>query len=283
MSDYLTPNGSHRTGQPAEEQLERFISALQADQRPAVPDELAPEDAEALRMAALLSGTLGGDVAPRPAFARDLRDRLERELFPPDMTDALSPTPAPMPQPMPPRRAGTSRRNLMRTGLAAAAGIAAGVAGGALIENELTKENPETIPLVGSNGVWMTVAQAAQIPLGAALRFTTPQLVGHVLHYQDGSFAAFSAACTHMGCIVAWDAPARTFDCPCHNGRFDDHGHSSGRFLYKPLPTIQVRVQGEDVQVFVPPTGTPTTPTSTPDSGGGYGHDARDDGFEHEE
>ncbi len=277
MSDYVTPNGSQPIGQPAEEHMERIISALQADQRPPVPQDLAPEDAEAAQMAAMLRGTLSGHAAPRPTFARNLRDQLERELFAPE-TPAVS-APAPLPAPQPPRRAGTSRRNLIRTGLAAAAGLAAGVAGGVLVEEKGNGDTGESIALVGANGVWLTVANVAQIPLGSALRFTTPQLVGHVVHYQDGTFAAFSAACTHMGCIVAWNSTEHAFDCPCHNGRFDDHGRSSGQFLYKPLPPIQVRVVGEDVQVFVPPTGTPAapTPSATPDSNGGYGHDKRGD------
>ena len=32
---------------------------------------------------------------------------------------------------------------------------------------------------------------------------------------------AYSAICTHLGCIVAWDAPANLIICPCHDGRFN--------------------------------------------------------------
>jgi Rieske Fe-S protein len=40
--------------------------------------------------------------------------------------------------------------------------------------------------------------------------------------YRDGSrrLHAFSPACTHMGCIVRWNAAERSWDCPCHGGRF---------------------------------------------------------------
>ena len=36
----------------------------------------------------------------------------------------------------------------------------------------------------------------------------------------SGAVHAVSAACTHMGCILGWNANYRTWDCPCHGSRF---------------------------------------------------------------
>lgn len=37
-------------------------------------------------------------------------------------------------------------------------------------------------------------------------------------------FVAYSAVCTHLGCIVNWDAQRKAFLCPCHAATFDVNG-----------------------------------------------------------
>jgi glycine/D-amino acid oxidase-like deaminating enzyme/nitrite reductase/ring-hydroxylating ferredoxin subunit len=40
----------------------------------------------------------------------------------------------------------------------------------------------------------------------------------------NGRLHAFSANCTHIGCVVGWNAAEQTFDCPCHGSRFSCRG-----------------------------------------------------------
>jgi Rieske Fe-S protein len=40
----------------------------------------------------------------------------------------------------------------------------------------------------------------------------------------DGALHEYSAVCPHLGCIVAFDAVEKTWDCPCHGSRFDHFG-----------------------------------------------------------
>jgi Rieske Fe-S protein len=40
----------------------------------------------------------------------------------------------------------------------------------------------------------------------------------------EGRLHEFSAACTHLGCVVAWNPIAASWDCPCHGSRFDPYG-----------------------------------------------------------
>lgn len=42
---------------------------------------------------------------------------------------------------------------------------------------------------------------------------------------EQGNLHALQATCTHAGCIVNWNAEEKSWDCPCHGGRFDIDGH----------------------------------------------------------
>jgi glycine/D-amino acid oxidase-like deaminating enzyme/nitrite reductase/ring-hydroxylating ferredoxin subunit len=58
---------------------------------------------------------------------------------------------------------------------------------------------------------------------GAIVRRGTRKLA--VYRADDGTLHERSAVCTHLYCIVEWNAVERTWDCPCHGSRFDAFGH----------------------------------------------------------
>lgn len=41
---------------------------------------------------------------------------------------------------------------------------------------------------------------------------------------EEGELHAVSAVCTHLGCVVQWNAAEKSWDCPCHASRFDVDG-----------------------------------------------------------
>jgi cytochrome b6-f complex iron-sulfur subunit len=59
-------------------------------------------------------------------------------------------------------------------------------------------------------------------------------------------FTAYSAICTHLGCIVHWNQGKREFECPCHAARFDAQGQVLSGPPPTPLPPYAASVvQGE--------------------------------------
>ncbi|HEV2772894.1 MAG TPA: FAD-dependent oxidoreductase [Thermoleophilaceae bacterium] len=57
---------------------------------------------------------------------------------------------------------------------------------------------------------------------------------------EDGLVHACSPVCTHMGCLVDWNAGERTWDCPCHGSRFDPDGRLLEGPAKKPLKEVHM-------------------------------------------
>jgi menaquinol-cytochrome c reductase iron-sulfur subunit len=68
---------------------------------------------------------------------------------------------------------------------------------------------------------------------------------------QDALVAAIDSTCTHLGCLVAWDAEAQVFRCPCHGGIYDRTGAVKDGPPPMPLSKIATRIDGERVLVQV--------------------------------
>ena len=69
-----------------------------------------------------------------------------------------------------------------------------------------------------------------------------------VIHTPQG-FRAFSAICTHLGCVVGWDAQRRQIACPCHGGFFDLDGRPVAGPPPRPLAEQGVVVVNGEVMV----------------------------------
>lgn len=62
-------------------------------------------------------------------------------------------------------------------------------------------------------------------------------------------FVAMSAWCTHKGCIIKWDPPRRVFNCPCHEGQFDERGNVVAGLPLRSLSRFRVGLVRGDVYV----------------------------------
>jgi glycine/D-amino acid oxidase-like deaminating enzyme/nitrite reductase/ring-hydroxylating ferredoxin subunit len=62
---------------------------------------------------------------------------------------------------------------------------------------------------------------------------------------QDGVVHTISPVCTHAGCIVHWNAGEKSWDCPCHGGRYTPDGRVIEGPPVKGLERVEVEVKAE--------------------------------------
>lgn len=65
----------------------------------------------------------------------------------------------------------------------------------------------------------------------------------------ESQVAALNATCTHLGCLVAWDAAGQVFKCPCHGGVYDRAGTVMDGPPPEPLAKVATRIEGDRVLV----------------------------------
>ncbi|AJT68856.1 Cytochrome b6-f complex iron-sulfur subunit [Streptomyces lydicus] len=94
----------------------------------------------------------------------------------------------------------------------------------------------------GGGGV---LGKTSEIPKGGGKIFKAEQVV--VTQPEDGEFKAFSAVCTHAGCIVG-EVAGGTINCLCHGSKFDiTDGSVEDGPATKPLEPAKVNVKGGSV------------------------------------
>ena len=54
-----------------------------------------------------------------------------------------------------------------------------------------------------------------------------------IVNTKAGGLKAFSAICTHLGCVVSWDDKKALIHCPCHEGIFNS---TTGEVVSGPPP-----------------------------------------------
>jgi Rieske Fe-S protein len=92
----------------------------------------------------------------------------------------------------------------------------------------------------GAKVTGTVLGAAAEIPVGGGKIYTAAKVV--VTQPARGQYKAFSAVCTHVGCIMS-EVASGTIDCPCHGGQFKiTNGAVVSGPPPSPLPARQVKV-----------------------------------------
>ena len=60
-----------------------------------------------------------------------------------------------------------------------------------------------------------------------------------------GGVSARSLKCTHLGCEVSWVEARRRYECPCHEGTFDEEGRVVAGPPPRPLRVFKVSIEGD--------------------------------------
>ena len=60
---------------------------------------------------------------------------------------------------------------------------------------------------------------------------------------------AMSAICTHLRCVLRWDAAAGHLLCPCHAGSFDGSGNVLSGPPTRPLPRYRTEIRDDEILV----------------------------------
>jgi Rieske Fe-S protein len=89
------------------------------------------------------------------------------------------------------------------------------------------------------------LASTAEVPAGGGKILTDKKIV--ITQPQAGTFKAFTAVCTHMGCIVNTVADG-TIDCPCHGSKYSiKDGSVVNGPAPRPLAPVAITVTGTSI------------------------------------
>jgi Rieske Fe-S protein len=128
-------------------------------------------------------------------------------------------------------------RRIVFQGLGAL-GTAVALAGCGSDDGGDAEDQPST-PDAGSE-----LAATADVPVGGGLILQDQKIV--ITQPTEGDFKAFTAVCTHQGCLVA--EVQETINCDCHDSSYSlEDGSVQGGPAPRPLAAVEITVEGDQI------------------------------------
>jgi len=154
----------------------------------------------------------------------------------------------------------SSRRTVLACAGAACAAVLAGCArydsnNGGVAGSQPTQASSSAAAPAGSGAAGSgsaaassgppVLAKTADIPVGGGKILAGKKIV--ITQPQAGSFHAFTAVCTHQGCIVS-TVSGGTINCPCHGSKFSiANGSVVNGPAASPLAPVSIQVEGTSI------------------------------------
>jgi Rieske Fe-S protein len=97
----------------------------------------------------------------------------------------------------------------------------------------------------GNGNASGVLASTSDVPVGGGTILTDKKIV--ITQPHAGTFDAFTAVCTHEGCIVT-TVSGGTINCPCHGSKFSiANGSVVNGPAAAPLAPVSIKVQGTSI------------------------------------
>lgn len=95
------------------------------------------------------------------------------------------------------------------------------------------------------------VAAIDELALNTAKIFKVNKEPVIVVHTDKGQFKAFSARCTHLGCVVKYNTEEGSphFSCNCHGSQFDINGKNIDGPAPRPLTPYKVMLKDSSIVI----------------------------------
>lgn len=134
------------------------------------------------------------------------------------------------------------RRGVIRTGIIGVLAVAASFAGKALPKSSAASSTKSS-----KKGAGKQIIKVADLPVGATFKFVHSSLgMPSILFRTKTGVFAYSAICTHQGCVVDYNSTAKKLVCPCHAAQYDPFSDAKvvAGPAVTPLPKLKVAISG---------------------------------------